>query len=324
MQSRNGLSGFVVAAVTAAIMAVTGTMLGQSNTWSAGAPMPTARLGAAFGVIKGKVYVVTGATSSAIVNNNEIYNPAKNTWTSGTPIPTGRYVPASAVVNNILYVIGGCNSGCTVGGGALTVVEAYNPATDSWSTKSPLPTATDSVYAIANKGLIYVVGGYVQGPGRVATVYVYNPVSDSWTQAASMKVAKSNPALGVLGGIISAGGYANNNQDTNDNESYSTGKNTWKTVAPIPTARAGSCFGVYKGKFYVAGGAGGGDGNTPADVLEDYVGATKSWGTLASMPQAVIAPASAMVKGKLYCVGGANSGYLFEGVPVDNVQIYHP
>jgi N-acetylneuraminic acid mutarotase len=103
------------------------------NTWTSGAPMLTPRVGAAFGVIKGKVYVVSGATTSTIVDNNEVYSVAKNTWTTAAPIPTPRYVPASAVVNNILYVIGGCDSQCAVGGGALTKVEAYNPATNTWS-----------------------------------------------------------------------------------------------------------------------------------------------------------------------------------------------
>jgi hypothetical protein len=74
------------------------------NTWTTGTPMITPRVGAAVGVIKGSIYVVTGATTSAIVTNNEIYNVAKKTWTTGAAIPTARYVPASAVVENILYM----------------------------------------------------------------------------------------------------------------------------------------------------------------------------------------------------------------------------
>src|SRR5215471_18791806 len=139
----------------------------QSNTWSSGASMLTPRFGTAFGVISGKIYVVGGATASAVVDNNEVYNPTTNTWATKTPDPTARFAAAAAVVNGILYVIGGCDSGCATGGGAMTLVEAYNPVTDSWSTKASLPTPTDSVYAVAKSGTIYVVGGYVQGPGRV-------------------------------------------------------------------------------------------------------------------------------------------------------------
>jgi N-acetylneuraminic acid mutarotase len=295
----------------------------QSNTWSGGAPMPTARFGPAFGVISGKVYVVSGATSNAIVNNNEVYNPTTNTWATRAPIPTARFASAAAVVNGILYVIGGCDDGCAQGIGAVSVVEAYNPATNTWSTKASLPTATDSMYAVAKKGIIYVVGGYVPGVGRVPTVFSYNPATDTWTQLASMKVGKSTPAIGVLGGIISAGGLGNGGL-VNDNERYGISSKTWKTLAPVPTARTGGCFGTISGKFYFASGGAGSDFNTPVDVLEAYTSLTKSWTTLAPIPQAMVGPASAVVKGRLYCMGGATSGNLFQGVPYNNVQIYQP
>lgn len=292
------------------------------NTWTSGAPMITPRIGAAFGVIKGKVYVVSGATTSAIVTNNEIYNVSKNTWTTGAPIPTARYVPASAVVGNILYVIGGCNSQCAVGGGALTTVEAYNPATNTWSEKSPIPVAIDSVYAVESKNIIYVVGGYVQGPGRVNTLYSYDPATDTWTQLASMNVGRSNPASGVLGGIIAAGGLGNGGV-TNDNEVYSTATNKWKTLAAMPTALTASCFGAISGKFYVASGT---DNSGPNAAVQAYTGGTtKSWTTgLASIPQAMVGPASAVVTGRLYCIGGANTGTLFASSVYGDVQIYQP
>jgi N-acetylneuraminic acid mutarotase len=292
------------------------------NTWTSGAPMLTPRVGAAFGVIKGKVYVVSGATNSAVVATNEIYNIAKNTWTTGAPIPTARYVPASAVVDNVLYVIGGCNSSCATGGGALNVVEAYNPATNVWSEKSPIPTVIDSVYAVVSKKIIYVVGGYVPGTGRVPTLYSYNPASDTWKQEASMAVGKSNPATGVLGGIIAAGGLENGG-NTNDTESYAIAKNTWKTLPAMPTTLNSSCFGTVSGKFYVASGS---DNNGPNSAVQAYTGGTtKSWTTgLASIPQATVAPASAVAKGQLYCIGGANTGALFASKVYGNVQIYQP
>jgi N-acetylneuraminic acid mutarotase len=288
-----------------------------SNSWSSGAPMLTPRFGPAFGVISGKVYVVGGATSSAIVTTNEVYNPTTNTWATRAPMPTATFAPAAAAVNGILYVMGGSSNGSD----QLSVVQAYNPSTNSWSMKSPMPIATSSMYAVAVKGVIYVVGGFANG-ARTANLLSYNPATDSWKQLASMKVGKSTPATGLLGGIIAAGGLGNGGVVT-DNERYSVSGNTWKTLPSIPTARTASCFGKISGKFYVAGGA---DANQNAfNVLEAYVALTRSWTTsLASMPQAVIGPASAVHNGKLYCIGGANSGIFGQGVPYNNVQIYQP
>lgn len=245
------------------------------NTWTSGTPMPTARLGAATGVIKGKVYVVGGASSTTVLNVNEIYDPKKNTWTTGAPMPTARLVPASAVVNNILYVIGGCDAGCATGTGAMTVVEAYDPVTNTWSTKSPLQTPTDSVYGVAVKGIIYVVGGYVPGVGRVGTVYSYNPPTDTWSQEASMKVGKSRPALGALGSKIIAAGKFGNSGFVSDNESFTIAKNVWTTLAADPTARAAGCFWGIAGQLYVAGG---GDNSGPLTLTEAYSMKTKSRG----------------------------------------------
>jgi hypothetical protein len=78
------------------------------NAWTKGEPIPVPVAGAAFGVIKGKIYVVSGATTSTIVNNNQIYDPVTNKWSTGKPIPQARYV---ADVDNILYVIGGWTTG---------------------------------------------------------------------------------------------------------------------------------------------------------------------------------------------------------------------
>ena len=289
----------------------------QSNTWSSGATMLTPRFGPAFGVISGKVYVVGGATSSAIVTNNEVYNLKTNTWATRAPIPTATFAAAGAVVNGILYVIGGSTNGSD----QLALVQAYNPASNSWSTKTSMPVATSSMYAVVAKGIIYVVGGYADGV-RTTNLYSYNPSTDSWAQLAAMKVGKSTPATGKLGGIIATGGVGNGGV-VNDNESYGVSGNKWKTLPSIPTARAAGCFGTISGKFYVAGGAD--SNNDPFNVLEAYVALTKSWTTsLASMPEAAIGPASAVHNSKLYCIGGANNGIFGQGVPFGNVQIYTP
>ena len=137
--------------------------------------MPTARQGAFTGAIGRKIYVVGGATNSATVNINEIYDTATNSWTTGAPMPTARWVGASAVVNNILYAMGG-----EVNSTLVNVVEAYDPATDTWSTKTPMPIVDDSFYAVVVKGTVFVIGGYDVAIGRLPAVLSYNPVTNQW------------------------------------------------------------------------------------------------------------------------------------------------
>jgi uncharacterized protein (TIGR03437 family) len=291
-----------------------------ANSWTAGAPMPTALQGPATGVIGGTVYVVGGATSSADVNINQIYNPQTDNWTAGAPMPTARYGPVGAVVNNILYVIGGF-----LNGNYLNVVEAFDPTSNTWSTKSPMPTQRASMPAVVNGGIIYVIGG-VNDNGLLTTVESYNPATDTWAEEAPLLVGKSGVAAGLLGStIVAAGGKAKSGNVT-DNEGYNTSTNSWDTLAPDPTARQAGCFSTISGQLYSAGGAGSGG---PVNVVESFNLQANQWTTLAPMPLATILPGSAEVGNLLYCfggsnVGGHNTGFGGLGTVYNNVQIYHP
>jgi Kelch motif len=100
-------SKFAPIVISLLAFAIAGPSLARADSWSAGTAMPTARQGAAAGVIGKKIYVVGGATGSAVVAVNQVYNTATGAWRTRAPMPTARFVPASAVVGRILYVLGG-------------------------------------------------------------------------------------------------------------------------------------------------------------------------------------------------------------------------
>jgi hypothetical protein len=295
------------------------------DSWSSGAPMPTARQGVATGVIKGKVYVVGGAANGEILAVNEIYHVGTNTWTTGAPMPTPSWVGASAVANGILYVIGGQDNN----GNLLSLVQAYDPVTNAWSTKTPMPTARNSVTAavykniLLNQYVIYVVGGFNYN-GRLAIVESYNTATDTWTEEAPLLVGKSLAAVGLLGSKIVAAGGLSNSGITGDNEGYNVAKNMWTTLTADPTPRQAGCAWAIAGQFYFAGGSASPAGDQPLSALEAYSSKTKSWMTLASIPQAVIAPGSADVGGRLYCIGGTDNAGSLGGTVYNYVQIYQP
>ena len=290
------------------------------NTWTTGAPMPTARKGPFTGVIGSKIYVIGGETNSAVLSVNEIYNTTTNTWSTGAAMPTARWLGASAVVNNVLYAIGGGNAP----GAAFNVVEAYDPATDTWATKAPMPIVNDNIYAAVENNIIYVVGGFSPSSGsRLATVLAYNPASNTWSVETPLKVAKSASAVGLVGSTIVAASGLTGSGVTADNEGYNAATNSWEALASVPTAAQAGCFGVSGGLFYLAGGEN--SASQPLAVTQAYSLQTNSWTEgLASMPYAVVAPGSAMVGGLLYCLGGADTGAELQGNIYDYVQIYQP
>lgn len=83
---------------------------------------------------------VTDATS-AVFNKTFSINvvasgsSGSSAWTTQAPMPTPAVSPSAAVINGIMYVAGGGNSS----GQPLAALQAYNPATNSWSTLASMP-----------------------------------------------------------------------------------------------------------------------------------------------------------------------------------------
>jgi hypothetical protein len=85
-------------------------------------------------------------------------------------MPTGRARFAAAAVDSLIYAIGGDS------GVYQTANEAYNPASDSWSTKAPLPAGRIRLAAAVVDGVIYAIGGTTSST-------TYGTVNDAYTPA---------------------------------------------------------------------------------------------------------------------------------------------
>jgi uncharacterized repeat protein (TIGR03803 family) len=281
------------------------------NSWSSGAALPTARMGAAAGAIGSDIYVIGGYTLNGAIGNNDIYNPEKNTWTSGAADPNPRAFAAYAVVNKKLYMFGGSN-----GSALLSVAEAYDPATNTWSTLASVPYVSETASAVADKDVIYVIGGQDYS-AYLTTVESYNTTTNTWTAEAPLPDAQGWAAVGLLGTTVVAADGSNGSINLGVNQAYNVTNNTWSELTPDPTPRVPGCYGVINGKLYVAGGL----TQTMITLNEAYNPGTKKWATLAPMLQAPgYAAGSAVDGGNLYCFGGG----IFLTNVYDYVQIYQP
>lgn len=203
-----------------------------SAAWVTKSPLPAPRFGAAIGVIGGKIYVAAGSAGCppCIPQSTtlDVYDPATNAWTSRAPIPTSRESAASAVLNEKLYVIGGLRRTAS-GVAATNVVEAYDPAANTWTTVAPLPASLMTSAAVAIGAHIHVVGGN-DGTGALSSShFVFDPISNIWTSGTAMPAtrfghaaAAIGPKLYVTGGAISGSGepVATGHSYTLSNPSY--------------------------------------------------------------------------------------------------------
>ena len=199
-----------------------------TNTWITKAPMPTGRYHPAGGVVNGILYVVGGRTSGGVFSTLEAYDPATDNWTTKASMPTPRAALSVGVVNGLLYAVGG-TSGCTPACTALSTVEVYNPATDSWTTQAPLPTARVDLRAGLLNGLLYAVGGYA-GDTAFAT-------NEAFTPGDGLTWASGNTSIATVGatGLTTAGATAGISTITATSGSVS-GNTVLTVVSPDTTA----------------------------------------------------------------------------------------
>jgi hypothetical protein len=204
--------------------------------------------------------------------------------------------------------------------GTYSIVEAYDPATDTWSTKASMPIPVFDAYAVVYNGYIYIVGGASDSySAKVNTLMAYQIATNTWTTLAPLNVKKSGSGLGLFGSRIIAAGGATANAFVSDNEAYDIPSNTWTIIAPLPEARFNGCSGAIGNALYFGGGqtAGGAAVNT----LDAYDSSSNSWTTgLPTMPFGVAQIGSVVYKGDLYCFGGEN----INNVSFNYLQIYHP
>jgi hypothetical protein len=170
-------------------------------------------------------------------------------------MPTAREHLAVGVVNGVLYAVGGA---VDFNGGARQTVEAYDPVTNTWTTKAPMPTARWLLAVGVVNGVLYAVGG--ETPGVLQTVEAYDPATNVWTTKAPMPTARTALAVGVVDGVLFAVG-GSNGPVFETVEAYDPATNTWTAKAPMPTARRSLGVGVVNGVLYAVGGLNDTSGN---------------------------------------------------------------
>ena len=167
------------------------------DSWNTKKPMHQARTSLGTVTIDGKIYAIGGrSVNGKCVDTNEQYDPTTNTWVTLASMPTPRDVFAIAAYEGKIYCIGGGTDDPKLTGPSvwfpLDVNEVYDIATDSWSTKAPIPTIMGAFNIQA-----YVVGEKIFVVTR-ETLYAYDPVRNSWTNITSTPASDRSYTFSVM------------------------------------------------------------------------------------------------------------------------------
>ena len=186
--------------------------------WTIGPDLPSPRAEFVGAHVGDRVVIAGGRTplgtsnrtygDHADISDTLLLDPQTRRWRPGRPAPTARNSAAGAVLAGKLHIVGGRhNKGAGIRN--LAIHEVYEPDTDQWSVRAPMPKAQGGLAAAAFGNRLYAFGGEFFGArsGVHEEAWAYDPDADSWQVVAPMPAPRHGlGAVTLADGIHLIGG----------------------------------------------------------------------------------------------------------------------
>ncbi|WP_217921335.1 kelch repeat-containing protein [Miltoncostaea oceani] len=214
----------------------------ERDRWSPGPDLPAARAGGALVRLGNRLHYFGGTTREAghVIHVDhgdhwvlDLRRPTR--WTPAAPMPDPRNHMAGVALGGLAYAIGGQHEADEVDGNRTTVV-SYDPATDRWTERAPLPQPIGHISAstVTADGRILVAAGLTQKQVEVSSILAYDARADSWEALRPLPEGLQSPLAGVADGrLLVTGGSVEFLPGT------ATYTATLADLAPAPTLRFG-------------------------------------------------------------------------------------
>gem|GEM_PF-868368 len=295
------------------------------SPWQLAAPVPARHLEGSAAVVNGKLYLLSGFTSSGPLvptNRVDVYNPATNTWETAqnprSPMPfAGAHIQA-AVDGQYIWLVGGFMGPHP--GPTTDAVWRYDTVNDLWTPGPDLPQQRASgATAVVGRILHYMSGVASDRNTNPSTHYVLNlnnPVA--WTTAAPVPRPRNHFQGIVIDGLIyTIGGQLNHDispVDVNYLDIYNPATNSWTPGANLAIIRSHFEPGTFKMNDRVIA-VGGRSGNTLAlNRVSEYNPQTNTWSELRSLPTPLYEPSAGVIGNTVVVTAG---GYRWDQLQTD-------
>lgn len=219
------------------------------TTWQAQSAMSLARGRLAAAAVGQDLIAIGGETTTGVTGLVEILDTQTQRWSTGQNKPTPVANVSAVVVGGTVIVPGGY----TAAGVPTSIVEAYHPLSDTWTTLAPLPAPRFAYAIAAYQTRVYVIGGW-DGQRYVDTVFVYDVAANRWTTGVPLPLARGFSAAAALNdALYVVGGYADGREfDTCDR--FVVAESRWESCAPLLVTRGGLGLVSMAGRLYAIGG----------------------------------------------------------------------
>lgn len=233
-------------------------------------------------------------------------------WTTLSQSAYEKLEAQSAKVNGRLYVFAGFLEGLKITG----ITEEYNPITDSWTIKAPMPVPVTHMGIVVNGEDVWIIGGFTgDHPGeRTDIVQVYNTSTNTWRNESSIPIPTGSLAAAINDGKIHIFGGLEADRKTDIDNHYILDLNNktagWVEAANMPEARNHLGGAAVLGLVYAVGGQNGHDGGAEdKNFMHAYDPSTDSWMKKADLPtvRSHFEPGIFVYNNKIFIVGGRSN-----------------
>jgi hypothetical protein len=232
-------------------------------------------------------------------------------WKRRTDMRTPRLWARGVVLSGKIYVVGGMTR--RAGGQGTRSVEEYDPETDRWTTKAPLPADLALAPITVMGGRLCAFGNNVPG-----LAYEYDPLTNRWTlnpgqrcpypASPTTMVVEANGRLFALRRLWAYGDAIATMAE------YDFANRCWVSRGNLPFSYGGAQVISGNGKLYALGGSGG-----PEEAFQEYDLSTDRWTIKPSMPTSRVEVRGTIYDRKLYAVGGHSPQI---GASLNSVEVY--
>lgn len=183
------------------------------DAWSHGPALPAPRAAGALVRLGRLLHLVGGLRGDRDTETGEhlvLDLDGVSAWRAAAPLPGPRCHLSCIALGGLAYAIGGQRRHDTRPED-LAFVHAYDPRTDAWTARAPLPVPRSHFEpgTATWRGLIVIVGGRSNATDRtaVADVTAYDPAADAWAELTPLPEPLLAPSATVVGDeLIVAGG----------------------------------------------------------------------------------------------------------------------
>ncbi|XP_076592725.1 kelch-like protein 23 [Chaetodon auriga] len=214
----------------------------DSDCWTEGQRMLTARYYHCSVACCGCVYVMGGYRGGSAMPRTELFDPLKRRWMAAADMVQGVGNASATVLGNNIYVAGGnygFKDSCS-----YNKIQSYKVDVDQWSILTTCPHAEYGMCLVSLNSSLYLVGG------RTTLAKRFDPDTEEWIPLASMRERRVEcGAVAMLGSVYVTGGYScSQGTYLQSMEKYDPHTDTWDIVGDLPKgARLHGCSCVYNG-----------------------------------------------------------------------------